>query len=196
MAVRFSPRAHMEKIKYKIGVMGSAGRGIKLPRELLEKSREVGREIARNGCILITGACMGTPHEAAVGAGEEGGLTIGFSPAATLKEHIKPPISYPPPPKNSIYIYTGIGKEGRILLSIRNCDGIIIIGGGLGTLIEFSIAYYQGKVIGILEGTNGIAEKIPEIVKTIKKETEAMIIFDSSPKNLVRRIIKLLKKRK
>jgi hypothetical protein len=102
----------MKKIKYKIGVMGSAGRGKMLPKDLLEKAREIGREIARNDCILITGACMGTPHKAVIGAGEEGGISIGISPSTNIKEHTRPPMSYPSPPKNLVRkVIKAIGKK-------------------------------------------------------------------------------------
>lgn len=182
-------------MKYKIGLMGSAGRGIRLPEELLRKAREIGREIAKNDCILITGGCMGTPHEAAIGAGKEGGIILGFSPAATLKEHLEPPISYPLPTKNSIFIFTGFGKEARNVLAIRTCDAVIFIAGRSGTLNEFSLAYQLGKVIGLLIGTGGITEKFPEIANWIQKDTGALIISDSDPQNLVKKVINILKKR-
>lgn len=105
-----------EKTKFKIGVMGSAGRDRKLPEELLGKAREVGREIAHYDCVLITGACMGLPHEAAIGASKEEGLVIGISPAASLKEHIEPPLSYPASVKNMIHTSTPVlAERGEML---------------------------------------------------------------------------------
>lgn len=185
----------MKKIKYKIGVMGTAGRGKQLPEELLLKARELGREIARQDCVLITGACMGTPHEAAIGAGEEGGITLGFSPAENLKEHSVAPLSYPGPVKNSILIFTGAGKEGRIVPMIRTCDGVIFIAGSIGTLAEFALAYHMGKVIGILEGVGGITEKFQDLASSIQKDTGAVLVFDLDSKNLVNKVISIVKKR-
>jgi len=182
--------------KLRIGVMGRAGRGIRLPRKLLKAAREVGEEIAKQGCILITGACMGVPHEAAKGASKMGGLILAFSPAANLGEHLGPPISYPPPPRNGVLIFTGFGKEGRNVLSIRNCDAIIIVGGSVGVLMEFTLAYHMGrKVIGILEGVGGIGEKIPEIVEVFKKDTGCIFVFDKNPRNLVKKVVKILKEK-
>lgn len=184
------------KIKYKIGVMGTAGRGKQLPEELLNKAREIGREIASNNCILITGACMGVSHEAAIGAGEEGGLSVGISPSANLKEHTEPPMSYPAPPKNMIHIYTGFGREGWNVIAVRSCDAVIFIAGHSGTLNEFSVAYQLGKVIGILEGVGGISERIQEIANLIQKETGAVLVSDSDSENLVKKVIKEIEKRK
>lgn len=184
-----------EKMRYNIGLMGSAGRGKTLPQHLLQKAREVGREIARNGCTLVTGACMGVPHEAVLGAREEDGIVLGFSPAANLKEHIEPPISYPMPPEGMILVYTGIGKEGRIVLTIMNCDAAIFCAGYAGTLNEFASAYQRGKIIGILKGSGGIADKLVEIAAATNKDTGAVLIEEANPKVLVSKVIEAVKKR-
>ncbi len=176
--------------------MGSAGRGKELPPVLLQKARELGREVAKSGCILITGACMGTPHEAAVGAREEEGIVLGFSPASDLKGHTEPPISYPLPPEGTNLIFTGMGREGRIVLAIMNCDAVIFCAGSAGTLNEFASAYQRGKVIGILEGTGGISEKLLGIAETIQKDTGAVLVLDPDPKALVEKVINELNKRK
>ena len=176
--------------------MGSAGRGKKLPQDLLEKAKKTGEEIAKSNCVLITGACMGFPDEAAKGASKKNGTVIGFSPASNLKEHLNPPISYPKPTSQTILIFTGSDKEGRNVLSIRNCDAVVFIGGSIGTLTEFSLAYHMGKVIGALENTGGITKKIPEIASGIKKETGAILISDSDPENLVKEIMDVLEQKK
>lgn len=89
-------------------------------------------------------------------------------------------------------IFTGYGKIGRNVLSIIGCDGVIFIGGGIGTLNEFSIAYHEGKVIGILEGVKGIAEKVLEMKKDFK-DSGAIIIKDKNPKRLVKKVIEAIK---
>ncbi|MFQ6049436.1 MAG: hypothetical protein ACE5J0_00105 [Candidatus Paceibacterales bacterium] len=188
----------MKKTRYKIGVMGTAGRGKVLPQELLQKAKELGKEIARRGCILITGACMGTPQAATEGANEVEGLIVGFSPAANLKEHLGLPIEYPPPVENCLLIFTGMGKEGRNILSIRNCDGVVFIGGGAGTLMEFSIAYHMGKTIGILEEVEGISRRIFELFKFLKERRDmgSILVSDSDPEKLVDKIIEVVKQKR
>lgn len=190
--MRWQGNEFMTKYKYKIGVMGSAGRDRELPKKLLAQAREIGKEIAKAGCVLITGACMGLPQEAALGAGEENGLCLGISPSANLKEHTSPPMSYPAPLANMIHIYTGFGREGRNVITIRTCDVVIFIAGRVGALNEFSIAYQLGKVIGILKGSGGISDKIPEIVSYINKPTGAILIYENKPKELVRKVIKAI----
>jgi len=63
----------------KVGVMGGAS-DVERP-EHLAKAHSLGRAIAENGCILITGACPGLPLSAACGAKQAGGTVIGISPA-------------------------------------------------------------------------------------------------------------------
>jgi len=183
-----------KKMKYKIGVMGKAGRSKDLPKILIKNARIIGKEIAKQGCILITGACMGVSDIVSKSASREGGLVLGYSPSKNLKEHIEPPISYPSPTKNMELIFTGYGKIGRNVLSIIGCDGIIFIGGGIGTLNEFSIAYHEGKVIGILEGVEGVTDKVFGMQKDFK-DSGTIIIKDKNPKRLVKRIIEAIKYR-
>ncbi|MCD6528083.1 alpha/beta hydrolase [bacterium] len=185
------------KMRYKIGVMGKAARSKELSQELLLKAKEIGKEIARNGCVLVTGACMGVPHIAAKAASKEGGLILGYSPAKDLQGHIEPPISYPFPPENMELIFTGYGKIGRNVLSIFECDGVVFVSGGVGTLNEFSIAVHEGKVIGVLEGLGGLVEKIlPEIKSQTLKKGGAVIVKDRSPKRLIKKVIQEVQKRK
>jgi predicted Rossmann-fold nucleotide-binding protein len=63
------------------------------------------------------------------------------------------------------------GLMGREVENIRSCDVVIFAGGRFGTLGEFSIAYDEAKVIGVLEGTGGISEHLKEIIGMMNKDT-------------------------
>ena len=140
------------------------------------------------------------PQIAAQAGAKEKGIILSYSPAKNLKEHLEPPISYPYPAKNTELIFTGQGKIGRNVLSILECDGVIFIGGGIGTLNEFSIAYHEGKIIGILEVVGSIIEKILKMEEDFKggagKEIKAKIVKDKNPKKLVEKVLEEIKKRK
>jgi len=160
--------------------MGSAGG--ELSPEVCDKVYRLGQAVARRGAILITGACPGLPHEAIKGAKAEGGLTVGISPAHTLQEHVE---LYESPVDNlDVIIYTGSGLMGREITAVRSCDVVVIVGGRSGTLGEFAIAYDEGKLIGVLQGTGGIAENIEKIVRFINKYTGAEVIYDDDPDRL------------
>lgn len=74
---------------------------------------------------------------------------------------------------------------GREVVNIRSSDIVIIMGGHSGTLGEFSIAYDEGNLIGVLLGTGGIALEIRNIVKIIQKKTGAKVMYESDPRVLL-----------
>lgn len=176
----------------KICVSGSADMGF-LPPEDYERAKELGREIVRQGAILITGATTGFPLWAAKGAKEEQGLSIGFSPASTEKEHLT--VYRLPLEAIDLVIYTGFGYTGRDLILTRSTDAVIIGPGRIGTIHEFTIAYEDGKPIGILEGDWDTDEVIKNIMDKSHR-TNDKVLFDTDAKRLVQRIIELVKKDK
>ncbi len=167
-----------------VGVMGSAGGHI--APEVFQKVRALGRTIGQKGYVLITGACPGLPHEAAIGAKEAGGVVVGVSPALNMDEHV---IKYLSPTRcYDAIIYTGSGLMGREIENIRSCDVVIFAGGRSGTLGEFAIAYDEAKVIGVLESTGGITEHLSNIVEMVNKDTGAVVFYDQDPERLLAKL--------
>ena len=178
------PSAAAWKHKISVGVMGSAG-GL-LAKEITEKAFRLGQEVAKRGYVLVTGACPGIPHEAIKGAKSEGGITIGISPALNFAEHL---MKYRSPCAGyDAIIYTGSGLMGREIENIRTCDLVIFAGGRSGTLGEFAIAYDEAKVIGVLQGSGGIADRLQEIIGFVNKSTGATVVFESDPVRLLDRL--------
>jgi len=179
-------------LKYKICVSGAAETECCAP-DALEKAKEVGKEIVRQNGVLITGATTGIPYWAAIGAKEEGGISIGFSPAASEEAHIK---SYHLPADYfDIIVYTGFEYAGRNLLLTRASDGVIIVCGRIGTLNEFTIAFEDQKPIGILAGSGICADMIGDIVANSHRGP-GKIVYDSDPKRLVEKVLELVEKEK
>lgn len=192
------PKAKISKsdndyhLKYKICVSGAAETG-HCAADALEKAEELGREIARQGMVLVTGATTGTPYWASKGAKEEGGIVIGLSPAVSQSAHVKTyklPIDY-----QDLIIYTGFDYSGRNLLLTRSSDAVVIVCGRMGTLNEFTIAFEDQKPIGILEGTGGMADEIRGIVEKAKRGP-GKIIYGRDPKELLEKLRALLDKEK
>ena len=177
-------------VKVKVGVMGSAGGEMEI--EALNKSYLLGKAIAENGAVVVTGGCPGLPFAATKGAKEADGFTIGISPGIDLKEHVE--LYQSPTEYLDILIFTGSGLMGREVIGVRSCDVIIIVGGRSGTLGEFCIAYDEGKPVGVLEGTGGITTRLKDIVQTIRKDTGSEIVYDSDPCRLVQRLLKVYDK--
>lgn len=190
MGVELLKKHNKHSRAFRIGVMGSASGTI--PRKSFSLAFRVGQEIARQGCIFINGATTGLPWESAKGAKEQGGVTIGISPARDEYEHVEhyqKPIEY-----YDFIFYTNLGYAGRNHLNIFNSDGLIFISGGIGTLNEFSLAYDESKVVGILESSGGISGRIRGIDKVFTHKTKARLIYDSDPEKLVQRVCRTLRK--
>ena len=172
-------------VRITVGVMGSAGGN--LGKEVVDKAYEMGRVIALRGCVLITGACPGLPHEAVKGAKSAGGIVVGISPALNFEEHA---MKYRSPYAGyDALVYTGSGLMGREIENIRSCDLVVFMGGRSGTLGEFAIAYDEGKVIGVLQGTGGISDRMEVIVGLVQKETGSQIVYSRDPRELLEMLI-------
>lgn len=164
-----------------VGVMGSAGGD--LSNEVCQRVERFGSLVGERDHVLVTGAAPGLPQYAVLGAKRAGGVVIGVSPGLNLEEHVH---KYRSPTRGyDSIVFTGSGLMGREIENIRTCDVVVFAGGRSGTLGEFAIAYDEGKVIGVLCGTGGIADSIPEILKMINKETNAYLVFETDPEKLL-----------
>jgi uncharacterized protein (TIGR00725 family) len=168
-----------------IGMMGAAGGT--LDPEVRRRCYELGKAVAKAGCVLITGACPGLPYDCACGARDAGGLSIGISPALSRSEHVKTYES--PVDAYDAIIYTGSGLMGREVHNIHSSDVVIIAGGRSGTLGEFCIAFDEGKLIGVLSHSGGIADELANIVAKLGKVTGSQLIYEEDPELLVKRCI-------
>lgn len=175
--------------KIKICVSGAAETG-HCGDSATDKALELGREIARQGADITTGATTGFPFWAAKGAKEEDGFSIGFSPAASEREHADRynlPLDY-----MDVIIYTGFGYPGRDLLLTRSSDAVILGCGRVGTIHEFTVAFEGKKPIGLLQGEWETDRIIRDIMEKGNRVSDR-VIFDKDPKKLVSRIIEMVK---
>ncbi len=177
--------------RIKIGVMGSAsGPQIEDP-VARQKARQLGFEIAKRNHILINGACPGLPNDALLAAKEGGALTIGISPAFSEYEHIN---EYLSPADHDIIVFTGMGFMERDIINIRSSDAIVIVGGGIGTLNELTIAYDEGRPCGIITNSGGISNSVPLIIEELcKRKLPPNMVFDDDPKRLLDKIERVIR---
>jgi len=181
-------------MKYKFVVSGAADTSF-CSVDADEKAFEVGRQIVKQGGIVITGATSGIPYSAAKGAKEAGGISVGISPAASYAAHVK---SYHlPTDAFDFIIYTGFDYSGRNLILTKAADAVIIGCGGFGTMNEFTIALEDNKPIGILDGTGGTANEIDDLIKKIQDPHHhgaGRLIYSSDPAELVTKLIAMIEK--
>lgn len=179
-------------MKYKIVISGAAETKHCSPGAL-ELAKKLGKEVIKQNGILITGATSGIPYWAAIGAKEESGAVIGISPAASEKDHSR---SYKlPTDYHDLIIYTGFDYAGRNLLLARSGDAVVTVCGRMGTLNEFTIAFEDKKPTGVLLGSGGTADMVKDIVEKSHRGP-GKIVYDSDPKRLIQKLIKLVDKEK
>jgi len=151
---------------------------------------EIGVAIAQSGHITHTGATVGLPLYAARGAMDAGGMSIGYSPAASLREHVR---KYRLPIGLFDYVnFTGMNYIGRDVHLVLSSDAVITVGGRMGSLHEFTTALEGHIPCGVLLGSGGLADTIPELLETIEAPADSIIIFEEDPEVLVKKIVEIL----
>ena len=138
---------------------------------------ETGMEVAKSGAVLITGGLEGVMKAACHGAKDAGGLTVGIIPqndSSFANEYC------------DIVIPSGMGLA-RDFLNALSADGVIMIGGGSGTLSETCAAYMYKKPIVALKNSGGMAEKYAD--QYLDHRKNVLIMGVSSPKEAVRVIL-------
>lgn len=175
-------------IQYSICVSGAAsGSTVENDRVLAYR---LGAAIARRGHVTTTGATIGLPYYAAKGATENGGMSIGFSPASDIRDHMR---RYRLPRQYFDYInFTGMNYVGRDTYLVQSSDAILTVGGRFGSLHEFVTAIEMHRPCGILTDSEGAADIIPELLKVLEPPRKRLVIFDDNPENLVERMVAIL----
>ncbi|MCU0820951.1 MAG: TIGR00725 family protein [Spirochaetes bacterium] len=113
---------------------------------------EIGRFIAKNGWVLITGGKGGIMEAASKGAHEEKGITVGIIPesaAGAANKHC------------SIVIPTGVG-HARNMINILSGDAVVAISGGWGTLSEIAYSQIFDRPVILCEFTGGWSKILSE----------------------------------
>ncbi len=177
-------------MRIKVGVMGSAG-GETAGGELHTLAEVLGRAVATRGCVLLTGGTTGLPHAAGAAAHAAGGLHVGISPASDAREHAE---RYGLPLEaTDVLVYTGFGLKGRNVVLVRSCDVVLVFRGGMGTLNELTIAVDEGRVVGCLTGTGGVADEAERLLRVLPKKTaHTVVLFDEDPERLLDRCLEAL----
>lgn len=137
----------------------------------------VGKEIALAGAVLVCGGLGGVMESACRGAKENGGTAIGIIP----QEEFSYANEY-----CDIVICTGIGYA-RDFVVASSADGIIAVGGGVGTLIEMGVGYMTKKTIVAMAGSGGVADMYGG--KYLDERNRVPIIVAKDAKAAVRAIM-------
>jgi uncharacterized protein (TIGR00725 family) len=172
-------------MKIKIGVMGSASESGRpeAAQTVIEKAESLARALAKREVLLLTGATTGVVYLVGKTAHDEGAFHIGISPASNQQEHVdqyKLPLD-----ACDAIIYTGFGLKGRNVVLVRSCDVVLFIAGAMGSLNEFTIAHDEGKIIGCLTGTGGVADEAEGLVQKFGKRNQTPVFWNDDPEKLI-----------
>ena len=125
--------------KTSIGVMGA---GESATSQNISLAYQLGRSIAENGWVLLTGGRKaGVMDAASRGAKAAGGLVIGILPGNNKQEMSE---------AVDIAIVTDLGN-GRNNVNVLSCDVVIACGIGLGTASEIALALKNNKPVILLD---------------------------------------------
>ena len=126
---------------------------------------------------MITGGLGGVMRAASHGAQDSGGITVGIIPqdnSSHANEFC------------NIVIPSGMGLT-RDFLNALSADGVIVIGGGSGTLSEICAAYMYKKPIVTLKNSGGIASKYADTYLDHRKNVK--IVGVETPQQAIKYIL-------
>lgn len=126
-------------VNLQVGLFGSSSTKDK---ELLKIGEEVGRLIAERGGTLFCGDVIGVLRAALEGAKKGGGKTVVVAPY----DHKNVDLS-----NVDVYIASSLNWFSRGPSLVNSLDGIIVVGGGVGTLTEIAYAWWQEIPIVIIK---------------------------------------------
>lgn len=195
---------------HRIGVYGS---NINEGEQAVALGRELGRALAAQGCLVITGGCTGMPYVVAQEAARHGAEVWGFTPERDRESQqraypdddisIYTRLVYVPQNYRELFFFPPAAQEldhaarlkYRNVVSTINCEAGIIISGGWGTLNEFTNLIYDGKPIGVLSGTGGLADELPSWFPRLRKKSDSVVLFEADPQRLVAALLAELQRR-
>jgi len=171
--------------KIKIGVIGSLA-DKKLHPHLKTLSLHVGKEIAKQGAILLFGYEEDFDSVSTIAA--KNAFSLGGEVIAFVRGSQKPKNDF-------VQIITGQERGGgREFSLILSSDAVICLGGGSGTLMELAIAYQFNLPIVTLKNTGGWSQSLAS--KYLDQRKRSKIITANSPKKAVSLAIKMIELKK
>jgi len=88
-------------------------------------------------------------------------------------------------PPQAIAVRTGCEYRCRSVLMIRSADAVVVLGGGVGTMIEALMAYAMGKPLLVLVGTGAASDKLRVAYLDYFDERRAVrVVYTEDPAEL------------
>ena len=149
----------------------------------VEKAEQLARAIASEDVLLFTGATTGIVYVVGKTAHDAGVFHVGISPGVNEREHVE--LYKLPLDACDAIVYTGFGLKGRNVVLVRSCDIVLFVAGAMGSLNEFTIAHDEGKIIGCLTGTGGVADESEYLLERFGRRGKARVFRNDDPERLL-----------
>lgn len=147
--------------------------------DVLALARETGREIAKRQATLLCGNVQGVLGAALEGAKEQGGTTVVIAPTDKKENH----------DFVDIYVASSQNWFSRGPALANSLDGIVVIGGGVGTLTELSYAWWQEIPLVVLK-TGELTDRY--IGMTFDKRKSHVVEGADTPKDAVEKLFSMI----
>lgn len=160
-------------VNLQIGLFGGSST---TDTELLSIAEEVGRLIAKKNATLFCGNVKGVLGAALKGAKSEKGKTVVVAPY----DHHNVNLS-----NVDVYIASSLNWFSRGPALVNSLDGIVVVGGGVGTLTELAYGWWQEIPIVIIE-TGEMSDQY--IGRTFDKRKEHKVLGAKNPQEAIHKL--------
>ena len=172
-------------VSSKIPLAGSAG--LSRPAYLL------GQRIAASGHKLISPVWPSLVYQVAAGVSDKAGLSIGFSPASSIRQHVRG-LCLPDDVYDWLY-YAGCNNAELLAAAVRNSQGLILVGGLLDNLSELALAAEILMPTGILiDAENQANNDLLRYLQSLPLEKQKQIVVHKDPGILLDTLLGMLDK--
>lgn len=172
----------------KVAVIGSAENPKN--KKHIKLCENIGKYLCDKNLQILTGGSSGIPGLIVKNLNKVFNSAIAYSPDRNEKEH-----NLRHDNLNSEY-FTEIkyfkGFTNRSLKMIEDSDFVLVVGGRMGTLSEFTIALEEGKKVLVIKGTGGITNHLEYIIKVAKKEFPNQVFFEKDYKKGIDKLVEIV----
>ena len=151
----------------------------------------IGKQIASAGHILISPIQLSLVYQAALGASDKAGLSIGFSPASNLREHSRY-LQLPTDVYDWIYC-SALSSSSLLASMIASSQALILIGGVMANLSELALASESLMPVGVLlDAQNQANNALLQYLQSLPVDKQKHIVVHKDPQILLDTVISIL----
>ena len=151
----------------------------------------LGKEIASKGHVLLSSVDLNLTHRVAAGASDKAGLSIGFSPAASLRSHVSD-LQLPTDVYDWLY-FSNLKQVALLAALIQSSQALLLVGGVMSNMSELALASDSFLPVGILlDESNQKNNDLLKYLKSLPVEKQRHIVVHADPRILLDTILKML----